>query len=134
MQLVGEFVGTFILILLGDGVVAGVTLKKSKAEGAGWIAISLGWGLAVILGVYTSAFLSPAHLNPAVTLGMAMAGKFAWANVIPYCIAQILGGLVGGIVVWIHYYPHWKETKDKDAILGTFATETCYSQLQHELY
>ncbi|WP_024863147.1 MIP/aquaporin family protein [Pediococcus acidilactici] len=123
MQLVGEFVGTFILILLGDGVVAGVTLKKSKAEGAGWIAISLGWGLAVILGVYTSAFLSPAHLNPAVTLGMAMAGKFAWANVIPYCIAQILGGLVGGIVVWIHYYPHWKETKDKDAILGTFATE-----------
>ncbi|NFA46578.1 aquaporin family protein [Pediococcus acidilactici] len=123
MQLVGEFVGTFILILLGDGVVAGVTLKKSKAEGAGWIAISLGWGLAVTLGVYTSAFLSPAHLNPAVTLGMAMAGKFAWANVIPYCIAQILGGLVGGIVVWIHYYPHWKETKDKDAILGTFATE-----------
>lgn len=122
MQLVGEFVGTFILILLGDGVVAGVTLKKSKAEGAGWIAISLGWGLAVTLGVYTSAFLSPAHLNPAVTLGMAIAGKFAWANVLPYCIAQILGGILGGICVWIHYYPHWQATKDSDAIRGVFAT------------
>lgn len=122
MQLVGEFVGIFILILLGDGVVAGVTLKKSKAEGAGWIAISLGWGLAVTLGVYTSAFLSPAHLNPAVTLGMAMAGKFAWANVIPYCIAQTLGGILGGVCVWIHYYPHWQATKDADAIRGIFAT------------
>lgn len=102
---------------------AGVSLRKSKAEGSGWIAITLGWGLAVTLGVYASSFLSPAHLNPAVSVGMAIAGKFPWSSVIPYSIAQILGGLVGGIVVWIHYYPHWKETKDKDAILGTFATE-----------
>ena len=118
-----ELIGTMMLILLGDGVVAGVSLRKSKAEGSGWIAITLGWGLAVTLGVYASSFLSPAHLNPAVSVGMAIAGKFPWSSVIPYSIAQILGGLVGGIVVWIHYYPHWKETKDKDAILGTFATE-----------
>lgn len=123
LQLLGEFIGTFVLVLLGDGVVAGVSLRKSKAEGSGWIAITLGWGLAVTLGVYASSFLSPAHLNPAVSAGMAIAGKFPWSSVIPYSIAQILGGLVGGIVVWIHYYPHWKETKDKDAILGTFATE-----------
>ncbi|MEE6681013.1 aquaporin family protein [Pediococcus pentosaceus] len=123
LQLLGEFIGTFVLVLLGDGVVAGVSLRKSKAEGSGWIAITLGWGLAVTLGVYASSFLSSAHLNPAVSVGMAIAGKFPWSSVIPYSIAQILGGLVGGIVVWIHYYPHWKETKDKDAILGTFATE-----------
>ncbi|MEO4706711.1 MIP/aquaporin family protein [Pediococcus pentosaceus] len=123
LQLLGEFIGTFVLVLLGDGVVAGVSLRKSKAEASGWIAITLGWGLAVTLGVYASSFLSPAHLNPAVSVGMAIAGKFPWSSVIPYSIAQILGGLVGGIVVWIHYYPHWKETKDKDAILGTFATE-----------
>ncbi|MCD5257029.1 aquaporin family protein [Pediococcus pentosaceus] len=123
LQLLGEFIGTFVLVLLGDGVVAGVSLRKSKAEGSGWIAITFGWGLAVTLGVYASSFLSPAHLNPAVSVGMAIAGKFPWSSVIPYSIAQILGGLVGGIVVWIHYYPHWKETKDKDAILGTFATE-----------
>ncbi|MBF7104564.1 aquaporin family protein [Pediococcus pentosaceus] len=123
LQLLGEFIGTFVLVLLGDGVVAGVSLRKSKAEGSGWIAITLGWGLAVTLGVYASSFLSPAHLNPAVSVGMAIAGKFPWSSVIPYSIAQVLGGLVGGIVVWIHYYPHWKETKDKDAILGTFATE-----------
>ncbi|MBF7122302.1 MIP/aquaporin family protein [Pediococcus pentosaceus] len=123
LQLLGEFIGTFVLVLLGDGVVAGVSLRKSKAEGSGWIAITLGWGLAVTLGVYASSFLSPAHLNPAVSVGMAIAGKFPWSSVIPYSIAQILGGLVGGIVVWIHYYPHWKETKDKEAILGTFATE-----------
>ncbi|MBF7120109.1 MIP/aquaporin family protein [Pediococcus pentosaceus] len=123
LQLLGEFIGTFVLVLLGDGVVAGVSLRKSKAEGSGWIAITLGWGLAVTLGVYASSFLSPAHLNPAVSVGMAIAGKFPWSSVIPYSITQILGGLVGGIVVWIHYYPHWKETKDKDAILGTFATE-----------
>ncbi|WP_125981234.1 MIP/aquaporin family protein [Loigolactobacillus iwatensis] len=122
LQLLGEFIGTFILVLLGDGVVAGVSLKKSKAEGSGWIAISLGWGFAVTLGVYASAFLSPAHLNPAVSVGMAMAGEFPWAHVIPYSLAQIAGGFVGGVIVWLHYYPHWKETKDPATTLGIFAT------------
>ncbi|TGD22012.1 aquaporin family protein [Companilactobacillus suantsaicola] len=122
LQLIGEFIGTMILILLGDGVVAAVSLKKSKAEGAGWIAIALGWGLAVTLGVYCSAFLSPAHLNPAVTLGMAIAGVFNWSYVVPYIIAQTLGAIVGAILVWINYLPHWKETEDSNAILGVFAT------------
>ncbi|WP_199774931.1 MIP/aquaporin family protein [Lactobacillus sp. CBA3605] len=121
-QLLGEFLGTFILILLGDGVVAGVSLNKSKAQGAGWIAIALGWGLAVTIGVYCSSFLSPAHLNPAVSLGMAVAGLFPWQFVLPYTVAQIAGGLLGGIVVWLHYYPHWQATDDATAILGIFAT------------
>lgn len=122
LQLIGEFIGTMILILLGDGVVAAVSLKKSKAEDAGWIAIALGWGLAVTLGVYCSAFLSPAHLNPAVTLGMAIAGVFNWSYVVPYIIAQTLGAIVGATLVWINYLPHWKETEDSNAILGVFAT------------
>lgn len=122
VQSVGEFIGTLVLVLLGDGVVAGVSLKKSKSEGAGWIAISLGWGFAVIIGVYVSGFLGPAHLNPAVTIGMAAAGKFAWGGVLPFIIAQVAGAFLGAVLVWIHYYPHWKETKDQAAILGTFAT------------
>ena len=122
LQLLGEFLGTFILILLGDGVVAGVTLNKSKAQNAGWVAITLGWGFAVTMGVYASSFMSPAHLNPAVSLGMAVAGKFPWAYVIPYSAAQIAGGVIGGLVVWLHYYPHWQATKDAGAILGIFAT------------
>lgn len=122
LQLLGEFIGTLVLVLLGDGVVAAVSLKKSKAEGTGWVAIALGWGLAVTIGIYCSAFLSPAHLNPAVTVGMAIAGVFPWSSVIPYIIAQILGALVGAIIVWINYYPHWQETKDSQAILGVFAT------------
>lgn len=123
LQLIGEFIGTMILILLGDGVVAAISLNKSKAQGAGWVAIALGWGLAVTLGVYCSAFLSPAHLNPAVTLGMAIAGVFNWSYVVPYIIAQTLGAIVGATIVWINYYPHWKETDDSQAILGVFATE-----------
>lgn len=106
------------MILLGDGVVAGVTLNKSKAQNAGWVAITLGWGFAVTMGVYASSFMSPAHLNPAVSLGMAVAGKFPWAYVIPYSAAQIAGGVIGGLVVWLHYYPHWQATKDVGAILG----------------
>ena len=121
-QALGEFIGTFILVLLGDGVVAGVSLNKSKAQGAGWIAIALGWGLAVTLGVYTSAYLGPAHLNPAVTIGFAVIGKFPWASVVPFIIAQMAGAFLGAVVVWLQYYPHWAETKDQAAILGTFAT------------
>lgn len=122
MQLLGEFLGTMILVLLGDGVVAGVTLNKSKAQGSGWIAITLGWGFAVTMGIYVSAFLSPAHLNPAVSLGMAVAGKFPWAYVLPYSLAQIAGGFVGAALVWLHYYPHWAVSKDQAATLGIFST------------
>jgi glycerol uptake facilitator protein len=121
-EALGELVGTFILVLLGDGVVAGVSLNKSKAQGAGWIAITLGWGLAVTLGVYSAAFMGPAHLNPAVTLAFAVIGKFPWAWVAPFIIAQVLGGFLAGVVVWIQYYPHWATTDDPATTLGVFAT------------
>ncbi|WP_461226346.1 MIP/aquaporin family protein [Lacticaseibacillus suihuaensis] len=121
-QALGEFIGTLILVLLGDGVVAGVSLNKFKAQGAGWIAITLGWGLAVTLGVYCAGFLGPAHLNPAVTLAFAAIGRFGWAGVVPFIIAQMLGAFVGAALVWLQYLPHWEATKDEAAILGTFAT------------
>ena len=121
-QAVGEFIGTLILVLLGDGVVAGVSLNKSKAKDAGWIAIALGWGLAVTLGVYAASFLGPAHLNPAVTVGFAGSGQFPWRGVLPFIIAQMLGAFIGAVLVWLHYYPHWAATQDEVAILGTFAT------------
>jgi len=111
--LLGEFLGTMILILLGNGVVAGVVLKRTKAEGSGWIVITAGWAFAVMAGVFTAIACgsSDAHLNPAVTLGFAArAGDFS--KVAPYFVAQLLGGLVGGILVWVHYLPHWNETPD----------------------
>lgn len=123
MQLVGEFFGTIILVLLGDGVCAGVNLRKSKAEKSGWIVISFGWGFAVSFAVYCARWLCPGHYNPAVTLGMAIAGKTPWSSVLPYMLAQVAGGFIGGILVWLTYYPHWAETKDQQAILGSFATE-----------
>lgn len=122
VQALGELVGTFILVLLGDGVVAGVSLAKTKANGAGWVAITLGWGFAVTLGVYASAFMGPAHLNPAVTLAFAIIGKTPWSAVAPFIVAQMIGAFLGAIVVWIQYLPHWSATKDQAAILGTFAT------------
>ena len=121
-QLIGEFVGTMILVLLGDGVVAGSVLNKTKGFNTGWLMITLGWGLAVTIAVYSSGFLSPAHLNPAVTLGMAIAGEIAWSSVLPYIGAQILGGIAGAVIVWIHYMPHWKVTDDSETILSVFST------------
>jgi Glycerol uptake facilitator and related permeases (Major Intrinsic Protein Family) len=111
VQFLGEFIGTFILILLGNGVVCAVSLKKTKAEGAGWIAIAFGWGLAVMLGVYSSSFMSAAHLNPAVTLGMALIGKLSWSLVFPYIAGQFLGAMLASFILWLFYYPHWAETK-----------------------
>jgi len=122
VQALGELIGTFVLVLLGDGVVAGVSLAKTKANGAGWIAITLGWGLAVTLGVYTSSFMGPAHLNPAVTLAFAVIGKTPWSAVLPFILAQMIGAFLGAVVVWVQYYPHWAATKNQAAILGTFAT------------
>ncbi len=87
-QVIGEIIGTMVLVLLGDGVVAGVSLRKTKAEGAGWIAITLGWGAAVTIGAYAAGYMSFAHLNPAVTIGMAIAGKIGWDMVVPYILGQ----------------------------------------------
>jgi glycerol uptake facilitator protein len=121
--MVGEFLGTAILILLGDGVVAGVLLKGSKGENAGWLAITAGWAFAVVAGVFTAlAAGSPdAHLNPAVTLGFAVStGDFS--KVVGYTIAQLAGAFVGAVVVWVHYGPHWSRTSDPNFKLGTFCT------------
>jgi glycerol uptake facilitator protein len=119
----GEFLGTLILVLLGDGVVAAVLLKKSKAEGSGWIVITAGWAFAVMCGVFTSVACGSigAHLNPAVTLGFAVrAGTYG--NVLQYFSAQLLGAMVGAVLVWLHYLPHWKETADAGTKLAVFCT------------
>lgn len=119
----GEFMGTAVLILMGNGVVAAVLLKKSKAENAGWIAITTGWALAVMTGIFTAIACgsSDAHLNPAVTIGTAVkSGDFS--HVAPYLLAQLLGAMVGATLVWLHYLPHWKETPDADSKLACFCT------------
>ena len=119
----GEFLGTFVLVLLGDGIVAGVLLKGSKAENAGWGAITAGWAFAVMAGVFTAIACgsSDAHINPAVTLGFALkSGNYS--NVGPYMLAQLAGAFLGAVAVWIHYGPHWRLTEQKDFKLGTFCT------------
>ncbi|GAA0481513.1 MIP/aquaporin family protein [Alkalibacterium sp. s-m-22] len=121
-QLLGEYFGTMILILLGDGVVAANVLKKTKSYDSGWIMIGIGWGLAVAMAVYAVGWLSPAHINPAVTLGMAVAGEIGWEMVIPYTIAQVAGGFTGAVLVWLHYIPHFRATDDQEAILAVFST------------
>ena len=118
-----EFIGTLVLVLLGDGVCAACSLNKSKAKGAGWVVITLGWGLAVMMGVLIAGPSSGAHLNPAVTLGLAIAGKFGWDLVLGYIVAQMLGGFVGAVLVWLFYKDHYKATaSEPDTMLGTFCT------------
>ncbi len=119
----GEFLGTMILVLLGDGVVAGVVLKRSKAEDSGWIVITAGWALAVMAGVFVSIACgsSDAHLNPAVTLGFAVRDT-SFVKLAPYMAAQLLGALAGATLVWLHYLPHWKETPDTAGKLACFCT------------
>ena len=123
---IAEFVGTMILILLGDGVVAGVLLRNSKAENSGWIVITFGWGMAVAVAVYTVGRISGAHINPAVTLGLASIGAFEWAQVPGYIIAQFLGAFTGAVLVWLAYLPHWGETEDAGLKLGVFCTAPAY--------
>ncbi|MFC7395376.1 MIP/aquaporin family protein [Scopulibacillus cellulosilyticus] len=118
----GEVIGTMILIILGGGVCAGVNLKRSNAENSGWIVITFGWGLGVAIGAYAVGKFSGAHLNPAVTLGFAMIGKFPWSKVPIYIIAQMIGAFIGACIVYLHYLPHWKATKDPAAKLGVFST------------
>ncbi|HEY6967600.1 MAG TPA: MIP/aquaporin family protein [Candidatus Angelobacter sp.] len=119
----GEFMGTLVLILLGDGVVANVLLNKSKGQNSGWIVIATGWGMAVVAGICTAvACGSPgAHINPAVTLASAMLTK-NWSNVGLFWAAQVLGAFVGATLAWLVYLPHWKETSDKSSKLAVFCT------------
>jgi glycerol uptake facilitator protein len=121
--LFGEFMGTAVLILLGNGAVANVVLRKSKAEGGGWIVISAGWAFAVLCGVITAIACgsSDAHLNPAVTLGFAVvSGNFS--KLVPYVAAQLLGAITGATLVWLHYLPHWQETPDPGLKLACYST------------
>ncbi len=122
-QYIFELIGTLVLVLLGDGVCAACSLNKSKAKGGGWVVISLAWGFAVMMGVLIAGPVSGAHLNPAVTLGLALAGKFSWSLVPGYCVAQMVGGFLGACLVWVFYKDHYKATAEEpDTILGTFCT------------
>ena len=117
-----EFIGTLVLLLLGDGVCCATSLNKSKAQGAGWVVITLGWGLAVMCGVFIAGPYSGAHLNPAVTLGFAIAGQFDWCGVLPYIVSQMLGGFAGAVLVYIFYKDHFDATDDQATKLGVFCT------------
>jgi len=118
----GEFIGTALLVTLGDGVVANVVLNKTKGNNSGWIVIAFGWAMAVYVGVFVAAPYSGAHLNPAVTLSLAAAGRFEWALVPTYILAQIAGAMVGALVVWITYRQHFNETDDANSKLAVFCT------------
>jgi glycerol uptake facilitator protein len=119
---VGEFIGTAVLILLGDGVVANVLLKNTKGNSSGWIVITFGWSMAVFVGVVVASAASGGHLNPAVSVGLAVAGKFQWHLVPGYVGAQMLGACAGATVVWLQYKSHFDTTDDGDAKLAVFCT------------
>jgi glycerol uptake facilitator protein len=117
-----ELVGTAILVLLGNGVVANVVLARTKGHAAGWVVISFGWGMAVFVAVWCVGAISGGHLNPAVSVGLAAAGNFAWDEVPPYVAAQMLGAILGAVLVFMFYGPHYAATDDADAKLATFCT------------
>lgn len=135
--LLGEIVGTAVLILLGCGVVGGVTLNKTKSNAGGWVVITFAWGLAVAMGVYASGQFSGGHLNPAVTLGQAFAGDLSWEDVPTYIIGQMVGAFIGAALVLFHYLPHFKATNDQATKLGVFGTSPAirhtYSNLLSEM-
>lgn len=116
-----EFIGTALLILLGNGIVANVALKNTFGADAGWVGVTLGWGMAVFVGVFVSAEVSGAHLNPAVTIALAVAGHFEWPLVTGYIVAQFLGAMTGTTLVWLTYKKQYDTTEDQGAILSSFA-------------
>jgi glycerol uptake facilitator protein len=117
-----EAIGTMVLVLLGDGVVANVVLARTKGHNSGWIVITVGWGVAVASAVYAVGRISGAHLNPAVTIALATIGSFPWQQVPGYIAAQILGAIGGAVLVWLAYLPHWRVTEDRGGKLGVFCT------------
>lgn len=120
--IIAEICGTALLLLLGDGVVANVLLNKTNGYKSGYVVITLGWSMAVFVGVYTTAAYSGAHLNPAVTVGLAISGKFPWAMVVPYICAQMAGAAIGSFLVWLCYRRHFDETEDAAMKLLVFCT------------
>ena len=119
---IGEFIGTMLLLILGDGVVANVLLARTKGNNSGWIVITFGWAIAVFVGVFTAAGLSGAHLNPAVTIAFAVINELEWSQVPIYILAQFAGAMVGALLVWIAYRPHFSATEDPDLKLAVFCT------------
>lgn len=117
-----EFVGTTLLVLFGNGVVANVVLARSKGQASGWIVITTGWGIAVALAVYMIGRISGGHINPAVTIGLASIGGFEWVKVPGYVLAQTAGGFTGAVLVWLTYYAHWAETAEPSAKLACFSS------------
>jgi len=132
-----ELLGTMLLVILGDGVVANVVLTKTKGQNGGWIVITAGWAFAVTVAVYAVGTFSGAHLNPAVTIGLAAIGKFAWASVPMYIAGQMLGAFLGATIVWLAYLPHWAVTASQDSKLAVFCTgpaiRNTYSNLLTEI-
>ena len=122
IRLAAEFFGTAILMIFGNGSVANVELKNTKGHHAGWLNIAMGYGFGVMFPVLMFGGVSGAHINPAMTLAQAIGGMFPWSEVAPYIVAQLLGAALGQLVVYICYYPHYKETENAEAILGTFCT------------
>jgi glycerol uptake facilitator protein len=120
--LVAEAIGTMMIIVLGNGVVANVVLTGTKGEKAGWMVITTGWGVAVAMAVYAVGRISGAHLNPAVTVALATIGSFPWVDVPGYVAAQMAGAFAGAVIVWLAYWPHWRATDDPGAKLAVFAT------------
>jgi glycerol uptake facilitator protein len=122
-RILGEFMGTMVLILMGNGVVASVSLRKSKAEGAGWMVVATGWALAVMCGIFTAVACgsADANLNPAVTLASAI-GSGDFSKLLPYALAQTLGAIAGAALVWVHFLPHWSQTPDAEAKRACFCT------------
>jgi glycerol uptake facilitator protein len=119
---IAEFFGTMLLILLGDGVVAGVSLRSTKSENGGYLMVSVAWGLAVMISIYAVGRISGAHLNPAVTLALIIAGDFPAEQAPGYILAQFAGAFIGGVLVWLHYLPHWAGTEGAEKKLGIFST------------
>ena len=119
---IAEIIGTMLMILLGNGVVANVVLKDTKGNNSGWIVITTGWAFAVFVGVVVAGPVSGAHLNPIVTLGLAIAGKFAWSKVASYIIAQMIGAMIGAFLVWLSHKDHFAATKDEGGKLACFST------------
>lgn len=119
---VAEIIGTMILVLLGDGVVANVVLGKTKGQNSGWIVITTGWAMAVAVAVYAVGRISGAHINPAVTIALAAVGKFPWSDVPLYIVGQFIGAFIGAVLVWLAYYPHWAETPDPALKRAVFCT------------
>jgi glycerol uptake facilitator protein len=128
-----ETIGTALLILLGDGVVAAVLLSKSKAENSGWIVITWGWAMGVMVGVFAVAQFSGAHLNPAVTLGFAVEGRTEWEDVPKYLVGEFAGAMIGATLVWLSYLSHWRETEDPGLKLAVFCTAPAIRNTAHNI-